>query len=528
MPDYGNDLQFGTFVTPTVAQPELPVALAEISEQAGMDLVTFQDHPYQPAFQDTWTLLSYVAARTRRVHLAPNVLSLPLRQPAVMARAAAGLDLLTGGRLELGLGAGAFWDPIVAMGGPRRSPGESVEALAEAIEIMRGIWDVDDRGVLKVDGRHYAVAGAKRGPAPAHPIGLWLGAYRPRMLRLIGRSGDGWLPSWGYLKSAADLSEGNEVIDEAAAASGRDPRSIRRLLNISGRFAPRSAGFLQGPVEQWVDELAGLAIEHGVDTFILAADDAGLIERFGAEVAPAAREAVAAIRAGAIESSGGNSAGDHGAPESISTSLAAEYERLGVIPTVDPGVRLAAEQPWDESARPHRTESGPNVRYTDQGRQVGAHLIEVHDMLRSELAQVRELIDQVRAGQLGVGAARSAINQMTMRQNNWTLGAYCASYCRVVTQHHSMEDQAVFPHLARQDADLAPVIRRLEDEHVVIHEVLDGVDRALVALATDPAALDGVQQAVDLLTDTLLSHLSYEEVELVEPLARLGFYPGQV
>src|SRR6185312_10028895 len=164
MPDYGNDLQFGTFVTPTVAQPELPVALAEISEQAGMDLVTFQDHPYQPAFQDTWTLLSYVAARTRRVHLAPNVLSLPLRQPAVMARAAAGLDLLTGGRLELGLGAGAFWDPIVAMGGPRRSPGESVEALAEAIEIMRGIWDVDDRGVLKVDGRHYAVAGAKRGP----------------------------------------------------------------------------------------------------------------------------------------------------------------------------------------------------------------------------------------------------------------------------------------------------------------------------------------------------------------------------
>ena len=149
-------------------------------------------------------------------------------------------------------------------------------------------------------------------------------------------------------------------------------------------------------------------------------------------------------------------------------------------------------------------------------------------MLRAELAQVRDLIDQVRSGALGIGAARSAINQMTMRQNNWTLGAYCASYCRVVTQHHSMEDQAVFPHLARQDSDLAPVIQRLADEHVVIHEVLDGVDRALVALAADPAELDGVQRAVDLLTDTLLSHLSYEEVELVEPLARLGFYPGQV
>jgi hypothetical protein len=529
MPDYGNDPQFGTFVTPTVAQPEMPVALAEISEQAGLDLVTFQDHPYQPAFQDTWTLLSYVAARTRRVHLAPNVLSLPLRQPAVTARAAAGLDLLTGGRVELGLGAGAFWDPIVAMGGPRRSPGEAVEALAEAIEIIRGIWDVDERGVLKVAGKHYAVSGAKRGPAPAHPIGLWLGAYKPRMLRLIGRSGDGWLPSWGYLKSAADLTDGNEVIDEAATAAGRDPRSIRRLLNISGAFRPRSSGFLQGPVDQWVEELTGLVVEHGMDTFILAADDPGLIERYGAEVAPAVHEAVAAIRAGVPDSTETRSTdSDVAALASISAPVSAEYERLGVTPTTDPGVRLSADQPWDESARPHRAESGPNVRYTDQGRQVGAHLIEVHDMLRAELAQVRDLIDQVRTGALGIGAARSAISQMTMRQNNWTLGAYCASYCRVVTQHHSMEDKAVFPHLARQDADLAPVIQRLADEHVVIHEVLDGVDRALVALAADPAALDGVQQAADLLTDTLLSHLSYEEVELVEPLARLGFYPGQV
>ena len=299
MPDYGNDLQFGTFVTPTVAQPELPAALAEISEQAGLDLVTFQDHPYQPAFQDTWTLLSYVAARTHRVRLAPNVLSLPLRQPAVMARAAAGLDLLTGGRVELGLGAGAFWDPIVAMGGPRRSPGEAVEALEEAIQIIRGIWDVDDRAVLRVDGRHYSVSGAKRGPAPAHPIGLWLGAYKPRMLRLIGRAADGWLPSWGYLKSAADLSEGNEVIDAAAAAAGRDPHSIRRLLNISGRVPARGTpDSCRDRCEQWVDELTGLVVEHGMDTFILAADDPGLIERYGAEVAPGVREAVAAIRAG--------------------------------------------------------------------------------------------------------------------------------------------------------------------------------------------------------------------------------------
>src|SRR3954468_8331642 len=129
MPDYGHPLRFGTFLTPTNASPQTPVQLAVLSEQLGFDLVTFQDHPYQPAFHDTWTLLSYVAARTSRIHLSGNVLNLPLRQPAVLARAAASLDLLSGGRVDLGIGAGGFWDAIEAMGGERRTPGEGVQAL---------------------------------------------------------------------------------------------------------------------------------------------------------------------------------------------------------------------------------------------------------------------------------------------------------------------------------------------------------------------------------------------------------------
>src|SRR5688572_22679079 len=194
MTDYGHDLIFGTFLTPSNAAPQRVVDLARRSEAAGLDLVTFQDHPYQPAFLDTWTLLSYVAAHTARVRLAPNVANLPLRQPAVLARSAASLDLLSRGRVELGLGAGAFWEGVEAMGGPRRTPGESVEALSEAIDVIRGIWDVGQRGGVRVDGEHYRVRGAKRGPEPAHDIGLWLGAYKPRMLRLTGRKADGWLP----------------------------------------------------------------------------------------------------------------------------------------------------------------------------------------------------------------------------------------------------------------------------------------------------------------------------------------------
>jgi alkanesulfonate monooxygenase SsuD/methylene tetrahydromethanopterin reductase-like flavin-dependent oxidoreductase (luciferase family) len=286
MPDYGHDLAFGTFITPTNQRPQDVVALARLTERAGLDLVTFQDHPYQPAFLDTWTLLSWVAAQTERVRVSANVLNLPLRPPAVVARAAASLDLLSGGRLELGLGAGTFWDAIEAMGGPRRSPGEAVDALSEAVDVIRAIWDVSDRGGVRVDGDHYRVWGAKRGPEPAHDISIWLGAYKPRMLRLTGAKADGWLPSLPYMKDG-DLARGNRTIDEAAAEARRDPHEIRRLLNVQA---------VDGPPERWVEELLPLALEHGFSTFIVIADHPRAIDLYGSEVAPALREAVARER----------------------------------------------------------------------------------------------------------------------------------------------------------------------------------------------------------------------------------------
>ncbi len=297
MTDYGHDLLFGTFVTP-VAQPVMhAVDMAIASDRAGLDLVTFQDHPYQPAFHETWTLLSYVASRTRNIHVAGNVLNLPLRNPAVLARSAASLDLLSGGRFELGIGAGGFWDAIASMGGRRLTPGQAVDALEEAIEIIREVWATGKPGGVRINGSHYQVQGAKRGPAPAHDIGIWVGAYKPRMLKLIGRAADGWLPSLAYLQGGlADLKEMNRQIDEGAAAAGRDPAAVRRFLNIGGRFAPTHGSLLNGPPAQWAEELAGIALDYGISGFILAADDAPTIERFAAEVAPATRELIAAAR----------------------------------------------------------------------------------------------------------------------------------------------------------------------------------------------------------------------------------------
>jgi alkanesulfonate monooxygenase SsuD/methylene tetrahydromethanopterin reductase-like flavin-dependent oxidoreductase (luciferase family) len=200
-----------------------------------------------------------------------------LRPAAVMAKAAASLDVLSGGRFELGLGAGGLSDLIAQFGGPRRTPGESVDALDEAIDVIRLLWS-DERSV-SFHGKHYQLDDARPGPLPAHPIGIWLGAFKPRMLRLVGRKADGWLPSLGVL-TREQLRAGNEQIDAAAQAAGRDPGSIRRIINLQGvigdRTAPRRSelrvGYLAGeplagPADWWVETLSGFA-RDGFDTIV--------------------------------------------------------------------------------------------------------------------------------------------------------------------------------------------------------------------------------------------------------------------
>jgi alkanesulfonate monooxygenase SsuD/methylene tetrahydromethanopterin reductase-like flavin-dependent oxidoreductase (luciferase family)/iron-sulfur cluster repair protein YtfE (RIC family) len=424
--------------------------------------------------------------------VAPNVANLPLRPPAMLARSVASLDLLSHGRVELGLGAGGFPDAIAALGGPRRKPAEAVAALDEALDVIRAVWDVSVRSV-RHEGVHYRVVGAHPGPAPAHPVEIWLGAYKPRMLRLTGAKADGWLPTMSYA-GPDGLPTQNAIIDEAARAAGRAPSDVRRLYNVD---APVSA-----------EQLAEIALTHGMSTFFLAGDDADAIRRFGTEVAPAVRELVAAERAG------------------VAARVPAERpagEPFSVRPTPDDGVRRSAEQSWDETTRPHAPQPDPQRRFTPEQQATSQHLIDVHDMFRRKLAQLRDLFEQVEAGATEVGEARSLINTMALRQNNWALGAQCESYCRVLTTHHTAEDTLLFPKMRYNDPELRPVITRLEEEHEVIAGILDRIDRALVATVSAPDGLARLRAALDLLTDALLSHLSYEERELVEPLARFGF-----
>ena len=473
MGDYGHDLSFGIFVTPKADTAGHVLRLARRAEAAGLDWVSVQDHPYQPAFLDAWTLLTAIAATTERVSVFPNVANLPLRPPAVLARAVASLDILSGGRAELGIGTGAFWEAIAAMGGPRRSPRESVQALREAIAVIRALW-TPGRGA-RLAGEHYSLAGAKPGPFPVHDVGIWVGGYKERMLRLTGELADGWLPSSPYAPPER-LAAMNAVIDAAAAEAGRQPAVVRRIYNIAGSFDGGGGAFLQGPPKVWTEQLAGLALDEGMSGFVLMVDDDATLERFAAEVAPAVRDLVAAERASAA---------------------------------------LAAS--------PAGPAPDPAAEYGDAGRALARDLVAVHDHLRSELGQLRDMIAQVAAGSLDPGAARSGISKLTMRQNQWTVGAYCESYCRLVGLHHTIEDTSLFPGLGRLDSRLSPVTARLHEEHEVIAGLLARVESALVSLVTDPVrGMPLVRAAVDLLTDALLSHLAYEEHQLLEPLARFG------
>ncbi|WP_340536835.1 LLM class flavin-dependent oxidoreductase [Nocardioides sp. GXZ039] len=519
MTDYANTLEFGVFLTPDANGFDGLLTSAQLAEVSGYDLLTVQDHPYQKSFLDAWTLLSFLGARTSAIRLSPNVANLPLRPPVVLAKAAASLDVLTGGRVELGLGAGAFWDAVVAAGGPRRTPGEAVDALAEAIELMRAFWA---GGRVDFDGTYYGAHGLGAGPLPTRQIPIWIGALKPRMLRLTGRLADAWVPSLGFAPPE-QIPEMAAIIDEAALAAGRSPADVRRMYNIHGRFGT-GRGLLEGSPADWAEQLAGLTLEHGFSTYVLAADDPSMIERFAAEVAPAVRELVEVERERAALDQPAEPVAPTTEPIEVPAAAGADTS-LPVPATPDDGTRLSGERVWDESTRPTRPEPAGQDYRPDQ-RAAAQHLVDIHDHLRGELAQVRDVLAQVRSGSMDVGSARSAINTMTMRQNNWTLGAYCEAYCRVVTGHHTLEDTAVFPHLRHADPGLAPVLDRLVEEHHVIHDVLDRFDRALVALVADEdgTALDGVEDAVDLLSDTLLSHLAYEERELLGPLARFGYY----
>lgn len=294
---------FGINVDPNTDQLEHTYERTRIADESELDLVTIQDHPYQRRFLDTWTLLAALAAKTTRVHLGTNVANLPLRPPAMLAKMAASLDVISGGRVELGLGAGAFWNGVAAMGGSKRTPGEAYQGFEDALHILHGMWENAGRS-FTYKGEIYQVQGVQPGPAPLHPIRIWVGASGPRMMNLTGRMGDGVLVSSSY-EAPTRLLEINQQIDAGAVEAGRSPSDIRRGYNLmgyvdlglSGVKPDRSEkGLIYGTVNEWIDQLTSLYRDYRQDTFLFWPTGDHTIEQiqaFAGEIVPTVKKNVA-------------------------------------------------------------------------------------------------------------------------------------------------------------------------------------------------------------------------------------------
>jgi alkanesulfonate monooxygenase SsuD/methylene tetrahydromethanopterin reductase-like flavin-dependent oxidoreductase (luciferase family) len=295
-----NQVQFGVFLAPAADDPQGVAARARAAERAGFDYVSIQDHPYVPAYLDTFTLIAHLAAQTERLRFMPNVANLPLRPAPMLAKASATIDLLSGGRFELGLGGGRVWDEIAGLGGPRWTPRETVEAMTEAIDVLRLLWEPGR--LAEQAGDHYPVR-AQSGPAPAHRIGIWLGAFRPRMLDLLGRKADGWVAPLGTRYETK--AEAQERIDAAAHAAGREPTDVRRAIQLVGSVtetpltkARPTSGPGNQPIrttpELWAQIVCELVGDERFDTinFIPERESAEQVEHFGEAVIPLVRESL--------------------------------------------------------------------------------------------------------------------------------------------------------------------------------------------------------------------------------------------
>jgi alkanesulfonate monooxygenase SsuD/methylene tetrahydromethanopterin reductase-like flavin-dependent oxidoreductase (luciferase family) len=296
-----DDLRFGVFLSPHRDNFALTDnALA--AEQAGFDFVSIQDHPYVPDFLDPFTIIAHLIGQTTRLRFMTDVANLPLRPAPMLAKTAASLDLLSQGRFDLGIGGGRAWSQIAGLGGPTWNPGQVVQAMDEAITVLRSLWQSDTRAALA--GDIYTLRGTDAGPAPAHRIEIWLGAAGSRMLSLIGHRADGWIAPVSTPFETKPAAQ--QRIDAAAVQAGRDPRDVRRAIQLVGRITDTSRHVERpesGPGGQpihanpaeWARIIAEFNRQQRFDTvnFIPDREDEEQLSRFGTAVIPAVRAALA-------------------------------------------------------------------------------------------------------------------------------------------------------------------------------------------------------------------------------------------
>lgn len=210
------------------------------AERAGFDSVWVSDHLFldwskyggpedRQGALECWTTLSALAAATERVRLGSLTICNDLRSPALLAKMAASLDLLSGGRVDLGLGAGWYAPEYEAAGIPLDPPGTRIRRLREAATVLARLLEGEE---LTFHGDHYDIDGAivRPGPRQDPRPPIWIGGKGDFLLKTVARVADGWNFSW--LGSIDAYRERAAVAEEACESQGRDPKTLRRSTGV--------------------------------------------------------------------------------------------------------------------------------------------------------------------------------------------------------------------------------------------------------------------------------------------------------
>ncbi|MDQ3782282.1 MAG: LLM class flavin-dependent oxidoreductase, partial [Actinomycetota bacterium] len=279
----------GVDVSTSAAAGTDPVGDAQAAERLGFDFVSCSDHPSgtHPSFE-TWTLLTWMAAATKRVGIVTRVLGVPYRPPAMVAKMAETLNRLSGGRLILGLGGGYSDAEFRGFGLRVPTPREKVDGVEEAVQIIRGLWSQPG---FSFDGRLFTTVEAELEPKPDRTIPIWLGTFGDRALRVTGRLADGWIPSHGMAPpERAVVMRGR--VRAAAEDVGRDPDDLTCAYNVEVRVgepppSPDSTA-VWGSSPAVAEQLASF-VELGFTTLNLkpvGPDRAEQLDLLAAEVLP--------------------------------------------------------------------------------------------------------------------------------------------------------------------------------------------------------------------------------------------------
>jgi F420-dependent oxidoreductase-like protein len=236
----------------------------QMFERMGFDSAWLCDHLIQPSRPDgpyfeAWTLLGALAAHTERIRIGVLVTSNTFRHPAVLAREAITVDHVSGGRLELGFGAGWYEPEHRAFGIPFPDPPELVGRFREAVEVVDGLLRND---TFSYQGRHYQLVDAPTRPRPLQQPRppLTLGAHGPRMLRIVAR----YAEAWNSFGTTEEIRSRNAILDQACQQIGRDPRTVRRSLYY---WVPRADQDPWDSLEAFRDTV-GRYREAGIEEFI--------------------------------------------------------------------------------------------------------------------------------------------------------------------------------------------------------------------------------------------------------------------